>query len=273
MDECRVLSIQSHTVHGHVGNKAAVFPLQLLGLDVDAINSIQLSNHAAYPVCRGKAMDPEVLDDIISGLRGNGILQAYSHLLTGYTRSPAVLERVAALAAELRTLRGQRAGEGKSGGGGSFTYLCDPVLGDNGRLYVPEELVDAYRTVVFPHATVITPNQFEAEILTGMKIDSEAAAARCCGALHALGPPRVVLTGLAFRGPGDDDAGAGVLRVMASQAVEDDGGSGSGSAAGCWVVTVPRLPGTYSGAGDLFASQLLGHLALGPSAAAAPPRS
>ena len=30
----RVLSIQSHVVHGYVGNRCAVFPLQLLGFDV-----------------------------------------------------------------------------------------------------------------------------------------------------------------------------------------------------------------------------------------------
>ena len=41
----RVLSIQSHVVHGYVGNKAATFPLQVLGFDVDAINSVQFSNH------------------------------------------------------------------------------------------------------------------------------------------------------------------------------------------------------------------------------------
>lgn len=45
----RVLSIQSHVVSGHVGNKAAVFPLQLLGFDVDFINSVQFSNHTGYP--------------------------------------------------------------------------------------------------------------------------------------------------------------------------------------------------------------------------------
>ena len=29
----RVLSIQSHTVYGYVGNKSAVFPLQILGFE------------------------------------------------------------------------------------------------------------------------------------------------------------------------------------------------------------------------------------------------
>ena len=41
----RVLSIQSHVVHGYVGNRCAVFPLQLLGYEVDFINSVQFSNH------------------------------------------------------------------------------------------------------------------------------------------------------------------------------------------------------------------------------------
>ena len=48
-NSCRVLSIQSHVVSGSVGNKSAVFPLQLLGFDVDFINSVQFSNHTGYP--------------------------------------------------------------------------------------------------------------------------------------------------------------------------------------------------------------------------------
>lgn len=39
----RVLSIQSHVVHGYAGNKCAVFPLQLHGFDVDFINSVQVN--------------------------------------------------------------------------------------------------------------------------------------------------------------------------------------------------------------------------------------
>ena len=42
-DELRVLSIQSHVVSGYVGNKSATFPLQLLGFEVDGINSVQVS--------------------------------------------------------------------------------------------------------------------------------------------------------------------------------------------------------------------------------------
>jgi len=51
----RVLSIQSSVVHGYVGNKAAVFPLQLLGFDVDPVYSVQVSTtgwlHQRHDCC------------------------------------------------------------------------------------------------------------------------------------------------------------------------------------------------------------------------------
>lgn len=50
----RVLSIQSHVVSGYVGNKSATFPLQVLGFEVDAINSVQFSNHTGYGHWKGQ---------------------------------------------------------------------------------------------------------------------------------------------------------------------------------------------------------------------------
>jgi pyridoxine kinase len=44
----RVLNIASHVVHGHVGNCATTFPLQLNGFTVNSINSVQFSNHTGY---------------------------------------------------------------------------------------------------------------------------------------------------------------------------------------------------------------------------------
>ena len=73
--EGRVLSIQSHTVHGYVGNKSAVFPLQLLGLDVDPINSVQFSNHTGYAKgVRGQVLQGSELTELREGLAGSGIL-------------------------------------------------------------------------------------------------------------------------------------------------------------------------------------------------------
>ncbi|KAH7423894.1 hypothetical protein KP509_12G079400 [Ceratopteris richardii] len=124
----RVLSIQSHTVQGYVGNKAAVFPLQLLGFDVDPINSVQFSNHTGYPVCRGQVLNGDELWSLIEGLEANGLLY-YTHLLT----------------------------------------VCDPVMGDEGTFYIPQNLVPVYAEKVLQLASIVTPNQFEAEKLTGCR--------------------------------------------------------------------------------------------------------
>lgn len=45
---------------------------------------------------------------------------------------------------------------------GKFFWVLDPVMGDNGRLYVAEDVVPAYKALV-PYADLILPNQFEAE--------------------------------------------------------------------------------------------------------------
>lgn len=89
----RVLSIQSHVVHGYVGNKCSVFVLQRLGLDVDAINTVHLSNHKGYPAFAGPVMKEADVEQLISGLRENNLL-GYSHILTGYVGNPGILKTI-----------------------------------------------------------------------------------------------------------------------------------------------------------------------------------
>ena len=89
-----VLSIQSHTVHGYVGNKSAVFPLQLLGFEVDPINSVHFTNHTGYPSFGGQILDGKELQSLVDGLKANGLLQQHTHLLTGYIGSESFLNAV-----------------------------------------------------------------------------------------------------------------------------------------------------------------------------------
>ena len=138
----RVLSIQSHVVHGYVGNKCAAFPLQLLGFHVDPINSVQFSNHTGYCTFRGAVLQGDELLNLIEGLKENDLLGGYSHVLTGYIGSSSFLEAV------VRTLRTLREANP------AIEYYCDPVMGDNDELYVPQELVAIYRETVVPLATV-----------------------------------------------------------------------------------------------------------------------
>nr|KJB42813.1 hypothetical protein B456_007G179400 [Gossypium raimondii] len=183
----RVLSIQSHTVQGYVGNKSAVFPLQLLGYDVDPINSVQFSNHTGYPTFKGQVLNGQQLLDLVEGLEANNLLY-YTHLLTGYIGSVSFLKSVLEVVDKLRSINP------------NLTYVCDPVMGDEGKLYVPEDLVSVYREKVVPVASMLTPNQFEAELLTKLRIGSETDGRKACNILHAAGPSKVVITSINIDG-------------------------------------------------------------------------
>ena len=125
----------------------------------------------------------------------------------------------------------------------SLVYLCDPVLGDHGKLYVPEELVAIYRDEVVPTATMLTPNQFEVELLTKRAIASEADAAAACESLHARGPHTVVITSLRLASEPNQVLmfasrhHAGVTRQ--------------------WRLRLPALAQEFTGTGDLTAALLL----------------
>lgn len=87
-DECdnmdiRILSVQSHVVSGCVGNRAVVFPLQLLGFDVDFINTVEFSNHTGYPNIAGSKMSGDQLQEIVGGLEMNGLCN-YDFVISGY---------------------------------------------------------------------------------------------------------------------------------------------------------------------------------------------
>ena len=150
----RVLSIQSHVVHGYVGNRCATFPLQLLGIEVDAINSVQFSNHTGYEHgFTGDVLGGPALEELISGLEKNGLLSGFTHLLTGYIGSASFLRSVAGVVKRLREANPD------------IVYVCDPVLGDDGKLYVPEELVQLYAEEIVPLADVVTRNGFAVQLL------------------------------------------------------------------------------------------------------------
>lgn len=250
--EARVLSIQSHVVHGYVGNKAAVLPLQVLGLEVDSINSVQFSNHTGYPKFTGDRLGGDALWSLVEGLQSNQLL-GYSHILTGYIGSASFLRTV------LRAVRAIRDARPEA------VYICDPVLGDRGKLYVPAELVEIYIDEVLPLANTLTPNHFEAELLTRTSIKTAADAFRACALLHARGVRTVVITSadLAADAPA---AGSATITLLASQRAE-----GGGGACKRYKIEIPALPGTYTGTGDLTAALLLAWShKLGPDSDLAP---
>ena len=244
-----------------VGNKAAVFPLQLLGFDVDIINSVHFSNHTGHPNgFKGEIMDGDQLINIIKGLEMNHLLSNIHHLLTGYIGSITFLRSVLNVLQLLKKYNP------------NIRYVCDPVLGDEGKVYVPQELVFIYRDEVVPLANIVTPNQFEVELLTGIKIHTMDDAIRACNALHDLGPQFVVITSLVIKNnseqhdDNDNDDNTERITILASQCIkcnhdtksdESNDDDNNNSPYIKWVVHTPKIPGRFTGTGDVTAALFL----------------
>ncbi|XP_041351850.1 pyridoxal kinase-like isoform X2 [Gigantopelta aegis] len=224
-----VLSIQSSVVWGYVGNKSATFPLQLLGFDVSNINSVQFSNHTSYKVFRGQVLDDKDVSELYDGLKSNNLLD-FSHILTGYVGSKSFLEKVAEIIKDIRSCNP------------NLVYVCDPVMGDNGKMYVPEDLLPVYRDLIIPLADIITPNQFELELVTGITVKSAQDAIKGIDILHGKGVKTVVLSS----GLLADD---GKLMCIAS--------TDNGSSKERYKIEIPYLPEKFVGTGDLFAAAML----------------
>ncbi|KAK9812527.1 hypothetical protein WJX73_006353 [Symbiochloris irregularis] len=233
----RVLSIQSHVVHGYVGNRCAVFPLQRLGFDVDFINSVQFSNHTGYPTVKGGVLDGDALWELLEGLQKNDLLQ-YDYLVTGYIGSLSFLQKIVKVVEVLRRHNS------------NLTYVCDPVMGDEGKLYVPGDLPSAYRDTVVPLASILTPNQYEAEQLLGSPISSFEDAERACETLLARGPHTVVLTSFS-----PENADASAIWVIAATSQQQQG-QGSSKVK----LRIPHIEGSFTGTGDLLTALLLAWL-------------
>uniref|UniRef100_A0A0B7AL36 Pyridoxal kinase n=3 Tax=Arion vulgaris TaxID=1028688 RepID=A0A0B7AL36_9EUPU len=225
----RVLSIQSTVVFGYVGNKSATFPLQLHGYDVSAINSVQFSNHTGYGKWKGQVLDAQDVADLFEGLRINHLLN-FSYVLTGYIRSESFLQKVGDAIKEMKSKNS------------NLIYVCDPVMGDNGALYVNEKLVPVYRTAIVEQADIITPNQFELELLTQLPVRTEQEAFAAINKLHDRGVGIVVLTSSSL-------LGSDLLLCLAS--IKKDGVIKQ------YRLKIPVIGCTFVGTGDLFASCLL----------------
>jgi pyridoxine kinase len=231
----RVLSLQSHVVSGYVGNKAASLPMQVLGIEVDMLSSCMFSNHTGYQNgARGPRTSEKEIVDVIDGLESNGLLSAISHLLTGYAGREEVLMAAVRLIERVKAARPATATP--------FVYVLDPVMGDNGRLYVEKSLIQVYRDRMLPLATVLTPNCYELSLLADVpQIRSEAEALAACRQLHnQAGIPTIIVTGTSF------DDRPGVISMLIST---NDGEA--------FAVDTERLDMLFTGSGDLCCALIL----------------
>lgn len=174
-------------------------------------------------------------------------------LLSGYCPSAGVIEEVGKIGRDAKFRANTKPG--------SFFWILDPVMGDNGRIYVAEECVPAYKGLL-KDADLILPNQFEAEVLSGVKIHDLGSLVGAVEKLHTeFGLPHVLITSVrlpptAASTPalGEEKSSSGAkLSIVGSTATSE-------GKARLFRVTVPALPIFFSGTGDMFAALLVARL-------------
>ena len=236
-----ILSIQSSVAYGHVGNSSAVFPLQRLGAEVWAINTVQFSNHTGYGAWRGEVFSAGLIRELVQGIAERGALPGCSAVLTGYMGDAAIGEAILDAVAQVKAANP------------AAIWCCDPVIGDVGRgVFVRPGIPEFFRDRALPMADLVTPNQFELEWLTGTAVTTLAEAKAACAALSALGPRIVMVTSLVVEDTPED-----CVDLLVAE---------SGR---CHRLRTPRLALSVNGAGDAIAALFLFHVLRGAGGAGA----
>ncbi|MCK3654982.1 pyridoxal kinase [Pasteurellaceae bacterium Macca] len=177
-----ILSIQSHVVYGYAGNKSATFPMQLLGVDVWALNTVQFSNHTQYGKWTGMVMPKEQIGEILRGIDDVGALTQCNAVLSGYMGSAEQVQEIVNAARFVK----QRNPD--------TIYLCDPVMGhpDKGCI-VAEGVKEGLVELAMAEADIITPNLVELRELTGLTVENFDQALQAVQAILAKGPKTVLV--------------------------------------------------------------------------------
>ena len=226
-----ILSIQSHVAYGHVGNSAAVFPLQRMGVEVWPVHTVQFSNHTGYGDWQGRVFDASMIREVVAGIEQRGVLAECDGVLSGYMGGAdigaAILDAVATVKAANPSAR----------------YCCDPVIGDVGRgIFVREGVPAFMKEKAVPAADIVTPNQFELDHLAGRASKTPQAARDAVKAVHDLGPRAILVTSLHTAETPRD-----AIYLLASDEK------------GCFRLRTPRLPLVVNWAGDAMAALFFAH--------------
>ena len=226
-----ILSIQSSVAFGHVGNSAAVFPLQRIGVEVWPVNTVHFSNHTGYGTWRGIVLPVDAVAEVIQGIEERQVLARCNGVLSGYMGDASLGRIVLEAVAKVRFANPDAA------------YCCDPVMGDIGRgFFVRPGIPEFIKDHAIPAATIVTPNQFELEYLANLQINDLASALRAVDVIMARGPRVILVTSLRRQDEADDRIG--VLAVDANEA---------------HLIETPLLPLNVNGAGDMTAALFFAH--------------
>lgn len=227
----KVLSIQSAVAYGHVGNSAAVFPLQRIGVEVLPVYTVNFSNHTGYGAWRGPLIAPDDVREVITGIEERGVLGEVDAVLSGYQGGEGIGDVIIDAVARVKAANPQA------------VYACDPVMGNAASgCFVAPAIPVLLRDKVVPVADIITPNQFELGFLTETEPDTLESTLASVDKARAMGPKTVLVTSVAR-----PDRAEGTIEMLA---VDDKG---------AWLVATPHLPMKANGSGDVTAALFTAH--------------
>jgi pyridoxine kinase len=222
-----------------------VFPLQRLGAEVWAVNTVQFSNHTGYGDWAGAVYSGQSVRDLVDGIARRDAFKRCDAVLTGYVGGADIGDAILHAVSTVR-----RANP-------AALYCCDPVIGDDDTgVYVRPGIEGFLRDQALPAADIATPNRFEIERLTGLSCatlhGTKQAALRLRSMLRADGPASVLLTSLET-----EATPVGFIDMMTFE----DGAF--------HILRTPRLGIAVNGAGDAIAALFLFHRLRTGSAVAA----
>lgn len=210
-----ILSIQSQVASARVGNSTAAFAMERLGVRVWQAPTTLLGRRPDHGPPGGGPLPAGTLSSILEGLAADGGLGEIDAVLVGYLGDS---EQVAVILDIVERIKAANP---------HAVFAVDPVLGDEGKLYVSEGIVDAVVSGLVPNADWILPNAFELGVLTGKEIatvDAARDAARRFGKPVLVSSLRTAIgIGNLYAAPGAD-----------------------------WFCETARLPRAPKGAGDLL---------------------
>ncbi|WP_035919213.1 pyridoxal kinase PdxY [Knoellia sinensis] len=227
-----ILSIQSSVAYGHVGNSAAVFPLQRLGVEVWPVHTVHFSNHTGYGAWRGPLMAPGDVREVVTGIEEREAMPGIDAVLSGYQGGEEIGDVILDAVARVK------------GANPGAIYACDPVMGNaKSGCFVHPAIPVLLRERVVPQADLITPNQFELGFLTETEPETLEDTLASVERAREMGPSTVLVTSVLR-----PDRPEGTIEMLA---VHGDG---------AWIVQTPQLPMKANGSGDVTAALFTAHL-------------
>lgn len=227
-----ILSIQSQVAGARVGNSVAAFAMERLGVRVMQLPTVLLGRRPDHGPPGGGVVAAEMLASMIEALAADSLLGEIDAVLTGYIgaadQAPVILDCVTRV----------KAANPKA------IFVCDPVLGDEGRTYVKDAVAEAVLNSLCAHADWLTPNLYELGLITGAPLDGLAGARE---AAKRVGKP-VLCSSIR--------TALGLGNLLAAPT-------------GDWFCETPRLPRAPKGTGDLLSALYVGRRVRGDALAVA----